>query len=71
MLTRLQSKMSGSYLSVWGRMTSSLGDEMVQDSSSAKWHGSVRAWHNFAVFTAGLTLGLFVKSRGNPNSIQA
>lgn len=70
MLKRLQSNVSGSSLLIWGRMTSFLEAEAVEDDASAKWYDNVRVWHNLAVFSAGLSLGLLAASRMSSNSIQ-
>ena len=74
MLDRLQSNISGSSLSVWGRMASFFGDEtLVQgdddntDEATTNREG-IRSWQNLAVFSAGLTLGLLIASSSGMKS---
>lgn len=75
-LKRLQSNVSGSSLTIWGRMsmTSFFGDEEAEqnDDTSAKLVHNDRVWHNYlATFSAGLSLGLFIASRMSSSSVRA
>ena len=70
MLNRLQSNISGSSLSLWGRMTSFFGDEMTlvqenddnKDEATTNRDGIRSLLQNLVVFSAGLTLGLLIAS---------
>ena len=64
-LKRLESNLSGSTFSTWGRMTSFFGDKVEQnaglESDDAK--GPAIVWNNMVIFMAGLSLGLLVATR--------
>ena len=67
MLKRLQSNLSGSSMTV--RVSSFFGDETIVNKAPSKSYdsgvdgGAVMIWHNLAVFSAGLSLGLVIASR--------
>ena len=67
MLKKLQSNLSGSSMTV--RMSSFFGDETIVNKAPSKSYdsgvdgGAVKIWHNLAVFSAGLSLGLVIASR--------
>ena len=76
LINRLQSNISGSSLSVWGRMTSFLGDEMTlvqenddnKDEATTNRDGIRSLLQNLVVFSAGLTLGLLIASSSGMKS---
>lgn len=72
MLKRMQSNISGSSMTAWGRMQSFFGDnnailqrENIAEIESQKDDNipGIGTWHNLLVFSAGLSLGLLVASR--------
>ena len=69
MLKRLQSNISGSSMTVWGRMQSFFGDDTQSNSDCCKTElcssqsFSVGAWHSLVIFSAGLSLGLLISTR--------
>ena len=69
MLKRLQSNISGSSMTAWGRMQSFFGDDMqsTSDSTAESYFSQSfsvgAAWHSLAIFSAGLSLGLLISSR--------
>lgn len=69
MLNRLQSNLSGSSLTAWGRMASFFGDDTAQSdnngpsaSNKNDKSGSTPLWHNLLVFSAGVSVGLIIAS---------
>lgn len=66
MLNRMESNLSGSSLTAWRRMASFLGDENSTSHSEPRDNsmnaGNFTTWHNLAVFSAGLSLGLVIAS---------
>ena len=72
MLKRMQSNISGSSMTAWGRMQSFFGDnnailqrENIAEIESQKDDNipGIGTWHNLLVFSAGLSLGLLVAYR--------
>ncbi len=68
MLKRMQSNLSGSSLTVWGRMTSFFGDNALNDdddekASEEKKSRRATALSGVAMFVAGVTVGLLAGSR--------
>ena len=70
MLKRMQSNISGSSMTAWGRMQSFFGDNISQRENIAEIESQeddnipgIGTWHNLLVFSAGLSLGLLVASR--------
>ena len=72
MLKRMQSNISGSSMTAWGRMQSFFGDNnmILQRKNIAEIESQndenkpgIGTWHNLLVFSAGLSLGLLVASR--------
>ena len=71
MLKRMQSNLSGSSLTVWGRMTSFFGDDVFDDddddekaeASEERKSRRATALTGAAIFAAGVTVGMLAASR--------
>lgn len=62
MLKRMQSNLSGSTMTVWGRMTSFFGDDISDDGYKRKYRRSA-SFSSITIFAAGVSVGLLAASK--------